>query len=404
MPSAARARTPPQIAGLGVVTSYGWGKDALLTGLLSQRSGVRPVELAGIDGAALVGRVPDGGTDTDAPSRFGKALFAAAREAVSDAEAAGWVPGRRVGLVMSTTLGEIELRRALYFGLGGKTRSRTYLSIIPSTSPSMLLAALGYTGGPVLNVQAACAGFNTALLLGKMFLDNDMADDVLVVGCDFPNTGEDVWHFAQMRALVTTGEPFDVCRPFQVGTRGFVTGEGAGAVVLTRQDTERSYGQLLGGAMNHDPYHPIGINPDYDPIFGVYQAALDDAGVAGGAVDYFNTHGAGTGQGDPVEIAVLNRFLPNARLFSIKPLTGHAHGAAGIIELSATLLAYHGGRLAVAPRVADVHPDLTRIGRAEDLLNGVSRYDGGVTVKGSMGMGGYNAVIVVRQPRTSGTI
>ena len=257
--------------------------------------------------------------------------------------------------------------------------------------------ALGFSGGPALNIQAACAGYNTALVLAKMLLDNGVADDMLVVGCDFPNTGEDVWHFAQMRALLTEGDPFDVCRPFQVGTRGFVTGEGAGAVVLTRQETASPYGQLLGGAMNHDPYHPIGINPDIRAVLDVYQAALADAKVAGSDVNYFNAHGAGTTQGDPVEIAVLSQLLPRAGLFAVQPLTGHAHGASGVLELSATLLAGRHGKLAVAPRVAQAHPDLIAAGREGDLLSGVNDYAGGITVKGSMGMGGYTAVVIVGQ-------
>jgi 3-oxoacyl-[acyl-carrier-protein] synthase II len=389
---------PPSIIGLGLVTSFGWGAEAYYHGLVRQRSAVRHVALDGIEGGSLVGRVPDGGQPEDSPSRFGRALFAAAREAVADAFSVGWTPGRRVGLVMSTTLGEVEMRRQLYYALGGRTRPAKYLTVMPSTSPSMLMQALGFSGGPVLNVQAACAGFNTALVTAKMFLDNGLADDVLVTGCDFPNTGEDVWHFAEMRALITSGDPLDVCRPFQVGGRGFVTGEGAGAVVLSRREVGRDYGQLLGGAINHDPYHPIGINPDHRAVLDVYAAALTDAGVAGGDVGYFNAHGAGTVQGDAAEIHVLQAHFPAARLFSIKPLTGHAHGAAGIVELSASLLAYRYEKLAVAPRVAELNPLLLEAGRPDGLLTGVTPYRGGLTVKGSMGMGGYNAAVVIRQP------
>ena len=149
--------------------------------------------------------------------------------------------------------------------------------------------------------------------------------------------------------------------------------------------------------MNHDPYHPIGINPDMRAVLDVYRAALADAEVVGIDINYFNAHGAGTHQGDPVEIAVLSHLLPRAGLFALKPLTGHAHGASGIVELAATLLAGRQGKLAVAPRVADAHPALVAAGREQDLLNGVSDYARGLTVKGSMGMGGYNAVVVIKQ-------
>jgi 3-oxoacyl-[acyl-carrier-protein] synthase II len=236
---AASAVQQPHIAGVGVVSAYGWGAGSLFEGLLSQKSAVRLHEVPELDRYVLLGRVPaDGGDEQDAPSRYGQALFAAAREAVADAEAGEWAPGPRVGLVLGTTIGEAELRRRLYFELGGRTRPRTYLSVLPSTAPSMLMKALGFQGGPVMNVQAACASFNTALLTAKMMLDQGLADDVIVAGCDFPNLPEELHHFEVMGAVVTDGDPLEGCRPFQTGSRGFVTSEGAAAVILTRRDCE----------------------------------------------------------------------------------------------------------------------------------------------------------------------
>jgi 3-oxoacyl-[acyl-carrier-protein] synthase II len=390
---ATRTTQRPHIAGIGAVSAYGWGTASLFEGLLSQKSAVHLHEVPELDRYVLLGRVPaDGGSEQDAPSRFGQALFAAAREAVADARSGEWVPGARVGLVLGTTIGEAELRRRLYFELGGRTRPRTYLSVLPSTAPSMLMKALGFQGGPVMNLQAACASFNTALLTAKMMLDQGLADDVIVAGCDFPNLPEEVHHFEVMRAVVTDGDPLQGCRPFQQGSRGFVTSEGAAAVILTRHDCE-SYGELLGGALNHDPFHPISVNPDRSVLSAMYEAALRTAAVAGDQIDYFNTHGAGTAQGDATEIAMHARHFPDAAMFSVKPLLGHAHAAAGGLELAVTLLAWRYRALPAAPRVAELSPgvDPTR------LRNGVSAYDGGITFKVSMGMGGYNAAVIVRQ-------
>lgn len=382
----------PHLAGVGVVSPYGWGAGPLMEGLLSQKSAVRLHEVPELERYVLLGRVPGGGDDRDAPTRFGRALFAAVREAVADAGQGGWVPGPRVGFVLGTTIGEAEFRRRLYVQFGGRTRPHTYLSVLPSTAPSLLMKHLGFTGGPVLNVQAACASFLTGLLTARMLLDQGVADDVIVAGCDFPNLPEEIHHFEAMGALVTEGNALQGCRPFQQGTRGFVTGEGAAAVVLTRQDCA-GYGELLGGSFNHDPYHPISINPDLRVLSAVYEAALRDAKVAGQDVDYFNAHGAGTRQGDAAEIAMHARHFPGAGMYSIKPLLGHAHAAAGGLELAVNLLAWRHRLLPVAPRIADPAPGAD----ADRVLHGVNRYEGGVTVKVSMGMGGYNAAVVIRQ-------
>lgn len=383
---------PARIAGIGIVSAYGWGREVFFDGLTSMKTAVQPFALPGSRPGEtfLIGRIPDGGDADDAPTRSGRALFAAAREAVGDAIAAGWSPGRRVGLIMATTLGENELRRQFLLDAGGTLPSRTYLSLMPSTAPSMMLRMLGFTGGPSMNIQAACAGGNTALLTAKMWLDTEIADDVLVCSVELPTIAEDARHFARMGALVEAGDPLDVCRPFQVGTRGFVPGEAAAMFVLTRQQVD-GYADVLGGAFAHDPYHPISINPDYTVLAATYDGALANAGVAGAEVDYLNAHGAGTAQGDAAESEMLQRFLPNARIYSIKPLAGHTLGAAGLVEGAAAALGHRHGWIPAPPRVADVHPSL----KPDQLLSGVNVIDGGLTVKASMGMGGYIAVTVM---------
>ena len=87
------------------------------------------------------------------------------------------------------------------------------------------------------------------------------------------------------------------------------------------------------------------------------------------------------------------RHFPGAAMFSLKPLLGHAHAAAGGLELAVTLLAWRYRALPAAPVVAELSPGVD----PARLVNGVVTYEGGITFKVSMGMGGYNAAVVVRQ-------
>jgi len=63
------------------------------------------------------------------------------------------------------------------------------------------------------------------------------------------------------------------------------------------------------------------------------RAALAAAGLAPGDIDYVNMHGTGTPANDAAEaagvVAVLGEAVPCS---STKGLTGHALGAAGIVE------------------------------------------------------------------------
>ena len=63
------------------------------------------------------------------------------------------------------------------------------------------------------------------------------------------------------------------------------------------------------------------------------RAALADAGMAPGEIDYVNLHGTGTVANDAMETKALDRvFAPRPWAESTKSLTGHCLGAAGAVE------------------------------------------------------------------------
>jgi len=382
-----RLRT--EICGIGAVTGYGWGREQLWDGL---SSGVSAVQLHDGYGEALgdkiwVARVCQGGSDTDGPSRFARALRASAREAVEDAYSRGWRPGARVGLVHCVVLGEVDLWRDFYLTENGRLPPRRYLNLMPSTPISMLMKEFGFHG-PAMNVTAMCASGSAGLLTAQAWLATGMATDVLLVATDISATPENVRHFRDLGAAVVDRPPADACRPFQQGSRGFVLGEASVAYVLSG-NAARPYARLLGGAMSHDGYHPISLNPDLEHVRSAFDMALSNSGVAPGDVAYLNAHGPGTAQCDGAEAVMLDELLTQADVYSFKPLIGHCQAAASALELAATALSYDRGRLPVPAQVAAGHPR---------LLPGPTQIRSGPTVKSALGMGGYNSVVVIDAP------
>jgi 3-oxoacyl-[acyl-carrier-protein] synthase II len=373
----------PAICGVGAVSGYGWSAEDLWKGVTSGKSAVHPIDFEGH--TYLAARPPEGGSPEDHPSRFGRALFAATREAVGDARNHGWQPGRRVGLISASSIGDVEYRRSYLRHHDGKLRNRDYLGLMPSTAPAMLMRDLGFSGGPVMNIQAACASVNVAILLANLWLASGMATDVIVAASDFSAMPEDAAQFQRLGALAIQGDPLDVCRPFQPGSKGFVVGEGAAALVLALRH-ETPYGSVLGGSMLHDPYHPISINPDLSCLVETFNSALDSADVAVDDVTYLYAHGTGTAQNDSAEIAVAEKTLrPDVTFIATKPLTGHCQGASAGIE--AVLIALASARR-VMPSVTPVespHPA---------LANGTETLRPGLVAKSALGMGGFNSVVV----------
>ena len=385
-----KSEKSPLIAGVGAVTGYGWGREQLWHGLSSGVSAV--VRTPGYEDVlghtVWIASVADGGSPADGPGRFTRALRAAAREAVQDALARGWVPGAKVGLVHAVVLGDVEEWRDFYLVDERSCSVRRYLSLMPSTSISLLMQEFGFHG-PAMSVSAMCASGNSAFLTAKAWIDSGVATDVIVLATDISGTPENVKHFRDLGVAITDVPPDQACRPFQPGSRGFVLGEASVAFVLTAS-AQNPYARLRGGAMSHDAFHVTSINPDLKQVRGCLGEALANSGVKGRDVQYLNAHGPGTAQCDAAETALLEETLTNADVYSLKPLTGHCQAAAAAVEIAGAVLGYDHGSIP-APRhaVTGGHPR---------LLNGATAQRAGATVKTSLGMGGHNSALVLDSP------
>ncbi|MFL6125181.1 beta-ketoacyl synthase N-terminal-like domain-containing protein [Actinophytocola sp.] len=375
------------IHGIGVVSGYGWGRELLWDGLVAGK----PAAVATCDESGetmWLARVPRGGSPSDGPSRFARAMRAAAREAIEDARGRGWRPGPRVGLLHAIVLGEVDLWREFYTAHDGELPSRQYLALMPSTPMSTLMQEHGFHG-PAMAVSAMCASGNAGLITAKAWLDAGIVDDVVFVATDLSLIPENVRHFVRLGVAVTTMEPLEACRPFQEGSHGFVMGEASVSFVLSAREG-RPYAHTLGGAMSHDAHHVTSIEPSLTAIFACVRDALANAGVPASQVRYFNAHGPGTAQCDRAEATVVERlFPPEVGVYSVKPLTGHCQGAASAIEVAVAALGYDRGLIPAPPIVAPAHPR---------LFDGPTPVSGGITVKSSIGMGGHNSAVVLAAP------
>ncbi|TNC22868.1 beta-ketoacyl synthase N-terminal-like domain-containing protein [Amycolatopsis alkalitolerans] len=378
------------ICGIGAVTGYGWGRELLWEGLAD---GKHAASLLGgygpnRDEAAWVARVPEGGDPADGPSRFARAMRAAAREAIEDAHERGWTPGRQVGLLHAVVLGEVDLWREFYLTRNGDLTPREYLALMPSTPMSTFMQDHDFHG-PAMNVSAMCASGNAGLLTAKAWLDAGIVDDVVFVATDLSLVPENVLHFVRLGVAITDVDPLDACRPFQQGSRGFCMGEAAVSFVLSKR-ADRPYALTLGGAMSHDGHHVTSIEPGLEHVRGCFRDALANAGVPASAVRYLNAHGPGTKQCDRAEATMLEElFGSETGIYSMKPLVGHCQGAASAVEMATAALAYDRGYIPAPPTVAPGHPQ---------LLNGRTPIGDGLTVKSSLGMGGHNSVVVLAPP------
>lgn len=377
------------ISGVGAVSGYGWGTRALWDGVCSGKPAARLHGGYGDTGdeSAWLALVTEGGDTADGEGLFNRAFMAAGREAIADARARGWAPTGPVGLVHASIFNDAYGWRDI--NSGRARRSRDFVRVFPSTPAAMLMKEFGLHG-PSLMVSATCSSANNALLMAKQWIDAGTVDDVVVVTADLSFTPEVVAGFTRMGAAAVDVEPLEACRPFQDGGKGFPPGEAAIGFVLSKRP-DGGYAQLLGGAMTSDGYHATGMDPLHTEVIRCVAEALVDAGVEPADVTYLNAHGTGTAQCSAAEIHFLEEVFTGdgPHIYALKPLVGHCLASAAAVELAVAMLAYQHKMVPAARIVAPAHPR---------LLDGLSDFEGGITLKTSMGMGGYNSAVVVGPP------
>ena len=385
--------SPMHITGVGAVTGYGWGTKHVWDGFLLGESAVKLT--TGLDGYvdggfAYVSLIADEGDRRDGPSRFMQALRFAAREAITDAYERGWEPGRTVGVVHSLVLGDVDMWSDFYRSGESRVRAKRWVNMMPSTVISMMMKENDFHG-PAMSVSAMCASGNAGMITAKSWLDAGVATDVILLATDLSGHPQNLRAFADVGVAVLDTPPFDACRPFQEGSRGFVGGEAAVAMVLSNRP-QGAQATVLGGAMTMDAFNTVAIAPDLTELRRSYRDALDAAGIEPSEVAYVNAHGTGTAQCDAAEARILDEMFPGAHgIFSVKPLIGHCQAAASAIETLATVYAFQSGFVPSPRKVAHGHPR---------VLDGLTPRMPGAMLKASIGMGGFNTVVVIGEPQT----
>ena len=154
-----------------------------------------------------------------------------------------------------------------------------------------------------------------------------------------------------MRALSTRhDQPAAASRPYDKGRDGFVLGEGAGLLVLEREDHAaargaRVHARLAGAGIASDAHHVTAPDPSGDGAARSITLALRDAGLSAGDIGSVNAHATSTPLGDVAEARAFGLALGDHRpaVTATKSCTGHLLGAAGAVEALTAVLTVREG-------------------------------------------------------------
>lgn len=399
---------PVAITGMGAICATGIGADSLWDACREGRDAIGPLELKrstrlriaqaaqvrDFDPAAYLDRAELSRCDRFTQFAHVAALEAVAQSGLSRQELAG----SRTAVIIGTGVGGftslddghyavyVENARVDPFGIPRQ---------MPSAASSFVSLKHGATG-PCFAVSSACASGAQAIGVGAMLVRQGVVDRAIVGGSEAATTAVAMRYWEALRVLTATR-----CRPFSTGRDGMVIGEGAAVFVIEALDRAQARGArplaMLAGYGTSSDARDF-IQPDVEGAVLSLQLALRNAGLDPSAIGYVNAHGTATVLNDRNEAHALRRVfgdgLDNIPVSSSKPIFGHGLGAAGALELVATVRAVM--EQTVPPQINVLEPD------PDCALNlpmqGAIKREIGAALSNSFAFGGINATLAITHP------
>lgn len=240
-----------------------------------------------------------------------------------------------------------------------------YVSYISNIMASRVSSLWDFTG-PTFTITAGENSTFKVLEIAQMLLTAGEVDAVLVGAVDLAGGIENIL-LRSSNAQINTGVN---TLSYDQKANGWTVGEGAGAVVLKRQDTAKGEGDriyavvdAISFAQQHstsNDLHNRLTAPDAAAINSVCQQAFQTAGIKPTDIEYLEVCGSGIPQEDEAEIKGLVQAYPsdknglNCAIGSVKANIGHTYVASGIASLIKTALCLYHRYIPATPKWSGV--------------------------------------------------
>jgi 3-oxoacyl-[acyl-carrier-protein] synthase II len=196
--------------------------------------------------------------------------------------------------------------------------------------------------GECLDIVSACSTGSHSIGTAMRDIRHGYIDVALAGGTEEAVSPICLAGFVNLGALSRESDPTQASRPFDARRNGFVSGEGAGVLVLESLEHARQRGatvlaEVVGFGSTCDAYHMTAPDPHAESLARAMAKALQEGGFELSDVGHLNAHGTGTEANDRSESMAV-RALFGEELGSCLPVTsvkgsiGHGLGAAGAIE------------------------------------------------------------------------
>jgi 3-oxoacyl-[acyl-carrier-protein] synthase II len=333
--------------------------------------------------------------------------IATAQQAFDDAHlGSDSLDPERAGVVVGSGIGGIdtfEKQHTILLNQGPNRVSPFFIPMMIIDMSAGLISIRFNFKGPNYATVSACASGSHAIADAFRIIQRGDAEVMITGGSEATITPASMAGFCSARAMSTRNdEPQKASRPFDKQRDGFVMGEGAGMMILesleyAHKRGAKIYAEIIGVGMSADAYHITAPAPGGEGAIRSMKLTLKDADLSPESVDYINSHGTSTDLGDLTECqaikAVFGEHAYEIPVNSTKSMIGHLLGAAGAVELVATIKSMEEGVLhpTVNYEFPDPECDL------DFVPNQKRKANINTALSNSFGFGGHNITIAVKK-------
>lgn len=407
------------VTGLGALTPLGNSPEEFWNGLINGVSGAGPITKFDVSkfktrfACEVKGFDPNDHFDRKEGRKldgFSQYALVVAESAVKDAGIdLETIDHDRVGVIWGSGIGGLKTFQdeVIAFGRGdGTPRFNPFFipKMIADIASGHISMKFGFRG-PNFTTVSACASSTNALIDAFTYIRLGKANMIVSGGSESTMNETCVGGFNALQALsMRNDDPQTASRPFDLDRDGFVLGEGAGCIILEELEHAKArgakiYAEMIGGGMSADAYHLTAPHPEGLGAGNVMRAALDDAGITTGDIDYINVHGTSTPIGDPQEIKAIQRVFGEdayrLNISSTKSMTGHLLGAAGAIEAIASILSVKND--IIPPTINHFTDDPVFDPKLNFTFHTAQHRVVNAALSNTFGFGGHNASVIFRK-------
>ncbi|MBD2693900.1 polyketide synthase [Anabaena catenula] len=304
-----------------------------------------------------------------------------------------------------------ELLQEKDFRLGGSltaTKASPYNAMV-SGLPAAIISRAFSLSGTHCCIDAACSSAFYAIKLASHYLQSGKADLMLAgaISCADPL-------FLRMLFSGIQGYPENgISRPLDKASRGLITSEGIGMVMLKRysdavRDGDKILATICGNGLSNDGKGKHLLSPNAHGQTTAYQRAYAEAKLNPQAIDYLECHATGTLLGDTTECNSVEGFFGQYQatplVGSAKTNVGHLLVAAGMVGITKTILSMSHGVIPATINVSEPVGSENNVISPQNIVRTATPWPSKgnkYVALSAFGFGGNNSHLILEQGEVS---